>query len=458
MIDFTICRRRFLQLGSVGLGGLSLSHALADKQAPRARAKACILLYTCGGLSHVDTFDLKANASDEIRGPFREISTSVPGLRVCEHLPLLARQMHHFMQVRSVTHSETIHPQAVYQMLTGYPQTSSFATRGSERVDMPHIGSAFAQAADGHIALPKFIRLPEDTRIGTDKLESLRGQNAGLLRPTFDPFPVSISPTGVLSKPDIGRLVDVSRQRLTERADLLGQLNGDVNRLLNRDEAARQDAFQQQALDILSAPSVQQAFDIEREPAALRERYGNHRQGQSALLARRLVEAGARFVSVYWGPDEQDWADGNALKLAGNPWDTHRNHFSLLEHSLLPRFDQSLSALVEDLAERGLLDETLVLCMGDFGRTPRISRPWASRDHWPGAFTVLLAGAGVKGGDVYGRTDHVGAEVVEHPVTPSDIAATVFDALGVPYHTAIRAANGLWHQLSTGRPVRGLFT
>jgi uncharacterized protein (DUF1501 family) len=160
---------------------------------------------------------------------------------------------------------------------------------------------------------------------------------------------------------------------------------------------------------------------------------------------------------VYWGPDEQDWADGQPPKLAGNPWDTHRNHFPLLTDSLLPRLDQSLSALISDLAERGLLDDTLLLWLGDFGRTPQISRPWASRDHWPGAFTVLLAGGGVQGGHIHGRTDSIGAAVEEHPVSPADLTATLLAALNIDHRQSIRAANGSPHQLSTGRSVRELF-
>jgi uncharacterized protein (DUF1501 family) len=460
VIDFYLNRRRFLQLGSLGLASATLSHALAAEalNARPARAKSCILFYMCGGASQLDTFDLKPQASDEIRGPFQPIASSVPGVPVCEHLPHLARWMHHFAQVRSLTHQETIHPQAVYQMLTGYPQTSSLARRGSERVDMPHLGSAFAQADTTRTALPKHIRLPEDTRIGGGSaLLSLRGQDGGILRAEYDPFPIEISPDGVLSKPDIGRLAEVSRVRLADRMRLLDRLSEKQRLPLDPHDSVRLDTFHQQAFDILAAPSVQQAFDIEREAVATHERYGRHRQGQSLLLARRLVEAGARFVTVYWGPDEQDWADGKPPKVAGNPWDTHRNHFPLLSESLFPRLDQSLAALIADLAERGLLSETLVVWMGDFGRTPRISRPWASRDHWPGAFTALLAGAGVKGGDIYGRTDQFAAEVSEHPVSPADLTATLFDALGIDPSTQIRAANGALHRLSSGHPVRELF-
>ena len=176
------------------------------------------------------------------------------------------------------------------------------------------------------------------------------------------------------------------------------------------------------------------------------------------LLARRLVEAGTRFVTVYWGNEEQDWADGKPAKLANNPWDTHRNHFPLTRDTLAPRADQACAALIADLAERGLLDETLVVWMGDFGRTPRITTPWASRDHWPHAFTVLMAGAGIRGGAIHGRTDRKAAFVEEDPVSPADLSATIFDALGVRYDTIVRTTSGAPHKISTGRPLRELFT
>jgi len=214
--------------------------------------------------------------------------------------------------------------------------------------------------------------------------------------------------------------------------------------------------FRQQALELLGRPQVRRAFDLEREPAAVRERYGLNRHGQSVLLARRLVEAGGRFVTVYWGKEMQDWADGRGPRLANNPWDTHRNHFPLVRDELLPRADRALAALVEDLHERGLLESTLVVWMGDFGRTPRIDRKYASRDHWPHANTVLFAGAGVPGGLVHGRTDRLAAEVTEHPVSPADLTATVFHLLGVDPHAAVRDGQGRPFPLSEGRPVRAL--
>jgi hypothetical protein len=214
--------------------------------------------------------------------------------------------------------------------------------------------------------------------------------------------------------------------------------------------------FQQQALAILEQPGVRTAFEIGRESRQTRERYGLCRHGQSVLLARRLVEAGARFVTVYWGREDQDWADGKGLRPANNPWDTHRNHFPLVRDSLTPRADQALSALVADLHDRGMLDETLVVWSGDFGRTPKISKPWASRDHWPHAFSVVCAGGGIPGGAVYGATDRLGAEVTDRPVTPADLTATIVTALGVDPATPLEDQRGRRYCLSSGKPLQWL--
>jgi hypothetical protein len=238
---------------------------------------------------------------------------------------------------------------------------------------------------------------------------------------------------------------------------LLRELNLELCRLQATAELSRFDVYQQQALDILSAPQVGAAFSLDREPADLRDRYGRNRHGQSVLLARRLIEAGSRFVTVYWGREDQDWADGRGPRPANNPWDTHRNHFPLVTESLLPRADRALAALLEDLQQRGLLDETLVVWMGDFGRTPRITKPWASRDHWPYAFSILMAGAGVRRGAVYGATDAQAAYVTADPITPADLTATIFDTLGVDHRALVRNQAGQPHRISTGRPVRELF-
>jgi hypothetical protein len=449
-----LARRRLLQIGSIGLTGLSLPTVLRAAPSPRVRAKACILLYMDGGPSHIDLFDLKPHAPVEIRGPYRGISTSVSGLEICEHLPLVARQMHLVTLIRSVCHEQTVHDPTVYQMLTGYKHTSSAGGLKVEADDVPQMGTAFGCVDRTPAVMPKVIELPE-----TMKMEGrvLPGQSAGFLGPAYDPFRVQITSEPRVLEPEFQPLPGMTAQLLNGRASLLREFNRELCRLQTTAELSRFDVYQQQALDILSAPQVAAAFSLDREPADLRDRYGRNRHGQSVLLARRLIEAGSRFVTVYWGREDQDWADGRGPRPANNPWDTHRNHFPLVTESLLPRADRALAALLEDLQQRGLLDETLVVWMGDFGRTPRITKPWASRDHWPYAFSILMAGAGVRRGAVYGATDAQAAYVTADPISPADLTATIFDALGVDHRALVRNQAGQPHRISTGRPVRELF-
>jgi hypothetical protein len=406
-----------------------------------------------GGPSHIDLWDLKPDAPAEIRGPIGSIATSLPGVRVCENLPHTARQMHRLTQIRSVCHTETVHDPAVYQMLTGRKHISSAGDLTVQPDDAPQIGTAFGYADRRPAVMPKVIELPETMRM---QARILPGQNAGFLGSTHDPFRVSVTREGRVVPPEFDAREDVSPARLARRASLLQQVNDRLGELDRRARVIEFDRFQRQALELLARPQIRQAFDLEREPAALCERYGINRHGQSVLLARRLVEAGARFVTVYWGKEMQDWADGRGPQLANNPWDTHRNHFPLLKDELLPRADRALAALVDDLHERGLLSSTLVVWMGDFGRTPRIDRKYASRDHWPHANTVLLAGAGLPAGLIHGRTDRHAAEVTEHPVSPADLTATIFHLLGVDPRTPIPDPQGRPFTLSEGRPITEL--
>lgn len=450
-------RRDLLQFGVVALGGFPLAAlAKADEVNPqrRARAKACILLYMDGGPSHLDLWDLKPDAPAEIRGPFQSIASSVPGIATSELLPLTAQQMHHLVQIRGLCHQETVHDPAVYQMLTGRKHISSAGNLQVEAADFPQIGTAFGCCDRAPAVMPKVIELPE-----TMKMEArvLPGQNAGFLGGSFDPFRVEVTLDARLIKPDLALHREIAVSRLSRVGSLVARLNNQLGRVERTAELELFSDYQRQALALLGRPGVQAAFDIEREPAAVHERYGRNRHGQSVLLARRLVEAGARFVTVYWGKEPQDWADGKGDRLANNPWDTHRNHFPLVKDSLTPRADRALAALVDDLAQRGLLDETLVVWMGDFGRTPKIDKKYASRDHWPHAFTVVMAGAGLPGGTIDGRTDRHAARVEEHPVSPADLTATIFDSLGVDPRSEIRDARGVKYPVSTGRPLTRLW-
>lgn len=451
-----LSRRRWLQIGSLGMTGLSLPVALAAGRSDsrRARAKACLLIYLDGGPSHIDLFDRKPDAPLEVRGPFSSIATSVDGTSVCEHLPNLARQMHHLVQVRSVRHEELVHDPAVYQTLTGYKHLSTAGGLKVEETDLPQMGCAFGRADAARVVLPRVVQIPQTM---TMEKRILPGQNAGVLGPAWDAFPVEVTHAGETIAPSFDRPVDVSLERVSRRSSLLRQFDSHLSQLAETASTTQLDAYQQQALDIVSAPSIQTAFDVTLESPATHAAYGRHRHGQSVLLARRLLEAGSRFVTVYWGNEDQDWADGRGPRPANNPWDTHRNHFPLVRDSLLPRADQTFAALLSDMAERGLLDETLVVWMGEFGRTPKISRPWASRDHWPYAYTILMAGAGLPGGKVFGRTDRLAAFVEDDPVSPADVTATIFDTLGVSPSTLLSTADGRPHRLSEGRVVRELW-
>lgn len=405
-----------------------------------------------GGPSHLDLWDLKPRAPAEIRGPFNSIATTVPGIHVCEHLPRVARQMRHLLQIRSVRHEETIHDPAVYQTLTGYRHVNSRGDLEVQPSDHPQIGASFGVVDPRPAVMPKVVELPETMKMGA---RVLPGQGAGFLGAAHDPFRVRITPAAEVVPPDLDALPGLSPERLSRRASLLQRFDARLANLRNAAESGQLAAFQQQALAMLAAPAVRRAFDLGMEPLPVRERYGRHRHGQSVLLARRLVEAGARFVTIYWGKEAQDWADGRGPQLANNPWDTHRNHFPLVKDELLPRADQALAALIEDLHQRGLLAETLVVWMGEFGRTPQITS-FGSRDHWPYANTVLLAGAGLPGGAVYGRTDGHAAEVTEDPVSPADLTATVFRLLGLDPSTLLHDPQGRAYPLSPGRPIRKL--
>ena len=450
-------RRTLLSLSCLGLPALGLP---APSQGARrvtkpARATSVLLLYMDGGPSHIDMFDLKPAAPAEIRGPAQPIATSVPGITVGEYLPRLAQQMHHVAQIRSVHHEDMPHDQAVYHALTGYRHNIRAGGLKVENTDLPHMASAFDRVAPQQPAMPHAIQIPEPMRIDA---RILPGQNAGILGARWNPLPVQVSTAGRVQPPDLARIQEVSPARLTARSTLLGQLQNQalLDHVADSNEWA---ADQDQVLRILQKPSIDEAFDLTRETPALRAAYGHDRHGQSTLLARRLIEAGAGFVTVYWGKEIQDWGGDWKPMLANNPWDTHRNHFPLIKDSLIPRADRTLATLLADLADRGLLETTLVVWMGEFGRSPRISKLFATpgREHWPYAYTVLMAGAGIRGGSIYGATDRYAEYVTENPVSPADITATIFQALGLDHAQTVRVGRKL-HRLSRGRPLTELFS
>jgi hypothetical protein len=431
-------------LGAIGLGLGDLLSAQATGagshrgQSP-GRAKACILLFMWGGPSQLDTLDPKPQAPAEVRGEFQSIATSVPGVRVSEHFPRLARLADRYAIIRSLTHDDPAHLSSVHHILTGHhaPKVKSDAEPPS-RQDSPAVGSVLARLRATGQALPPFVTMPWIVSHPAAPGGKAPGQDAGWLGPAYDPFVLTADPSGphfaVLS-----RSAELTSERLEARRSLLACLGAGIS------QADGLSNFQQRALDLLTSDAARRAFDLSREPVSLRDRYGRHTHGQCLLLARRLIEAGVCLVCVNWHQDGQFF------------WDTHQNNFSSLKTRLMPPADQGLSALLEDLGQRGLLGETLVVWVGEFGRSPRISRGNAGREHHPGCYSAVLAGGGVGGGQVYGRSDRLAASPAAEPVSPADLTATVYHALGVPPEATLPDRLGRPALLTEGRPLCGLF-
>jgi hypothetical protein len=440
-------RRQLLKIGVLGGLGLALPRLVEAEAAGASRgakARACILLHQFGGPSHHDTFDPKPEAPAEIRGPFRVIPTSVPGVRFTEHLPRLARLFDRFALVRSIHHRTSAHNSAGYYSLTGQRPLIDIVTANASATDVPAYGSVVAyldaQRGQSHSAVPPFVSLPTMIADGPFRTP---GEFAGFLGKSYDPlFVISDPNSPSFDVRELTLPVEVSVERATDRSAMLRELES-LSRLAERSAAVQgMQAGHARALDILTSPATQQALDVGREPDRVRNRYGRTTYGQACLVARRLVEAGVRFVTVYY-----------SAGIGG--WDTHKDNFNTLKNSRLPNTDTAVSALLEDLHERGLLDETLVLWWGEFGRTPKINRD-AGRDHWPQCYTVLLAGGGLKGGIAYGASDATGAYPKDNPVKPDDVSATVFSLLGFDPATELRDQLGRPFAISRGEVIGGL--
>src|SRR6266852_622978 len=360
-----VTRRRWLQLGGLGTLGLSLPALLrADSAAKKTSAiKSCVLFLLHGGPSQLDTWDLKPAAPPEIRGEFRPIATQVPGIQITEHLPRLARLAHRFTIVRSMTHTAVNHNTATYLVTTGHPPLRDLIAFSPSENDSPHLGAQIALKKAGANNSPAAVSLPDPV---TDGPYTTPGQNGGFLGAAFAPFVVYGDPIDDhFSVDGLQTGVDDSPRRHSDKRSLLRKLDLQLGRLSDDPRLDKMNRYQQRAFQLLSSSATRRAFDIHAESARLRERYGRHKYGQSLLLARRLVEAGVRLVTVYWGG------------RVNNPvphWDTHFNNNRRLKEELLPPFDQCFSAFLEDLDARGLLASTLVVCMGEFGRTPRFGQ------------------------------------------------------------------------------------
>lgn len=464
-------RRTFLVASSLGLPGLALggpARAEPPQQpaAGRPRAKSTILFFLSGGASHVDMWDLKPAAPLEYRGPFQSISTSAPGIRLSEHLPLLARQAHHLAVVNSVgaTVNTNDHHAGYYHNLTGHVPDPSFLTLGNNRTpftdDWPYMGTVVAARRPPHPYLTNAVTLPHVEGAPT---YTRPGQFAARLGIEHDPLYVlgSLEAPLKFQAPALALEGGLSADRLARRCALLHDVDTAHREF---DQHARMQTWnrqQQRGFSLLMSSRTTEAFDVAQEPQALRERYGETINGLSLLLARRLVEAGVPFVTVFWMGDPKA---AEARKCAsGGGWDTHGNNFGCLKEDLLPQFDRGFSALIEDLADRGLLDETLLLVTSEMGRKPKIGDPrsggpaGAGRDHWTHCLTDVLAGGGIRGGQTYGSSDRFGEYPANRPVTPADIAKTVYHAMAIRDLEAIDSQQRPFNLLSEGNALVDLF-
>jgi hypothetical protein len=422
-------RRQVLQIGAAGALGLTLPQLLrASKQShvfAAPSADHCILIFLNGGPSHLDMWDMKPDAPREIRGEFRPIATSLPGVQLCEHLPRLAQQMHHCCLLRSVQHSvNNAHGAAVYTGLTGHDRGEANGVFTGGQNDYPGVGSVVGLCRPPETMVVPHVSMPYITAEGRGGPPQ-PGFFGGWLGRAADPLFVLRDPNAPgFSMPEMSLPADVasarldSRHHLHQQVDQLGPLNGE-RRLQDMD------GFQARAFDLLTSPATQRAFRISQEPAVLRERYGRNIYGQSVLLARRLLEAGTRVACISWAPD------------ANATWDTHGDNFNKLKNELLPQLDSAVGTLLADLHERGMLERTVVAVMGEFGRTPRINGA-AGRDHWNFCYGLLLAGGGVRAGHVHGASDRIGARPSSNPVGPADVIATIYHCLGIPTDLELR--------------------
>jgi hypothetical protein len=417
-----ISRRDLLQVGAIGLMGMTLPRILQAQSHPATkglvpRADSCILIFLNGGPSHLDMWDMKPAAPKEIRGEFQPIATSLTGVQFSEHLPRLARWMHQCALVRSVHHSvNNSHAAAVYAGLTGHDRGEKGG--GAKPTDYPAIGSVLSLRRPPRTPVVPFVSMPYITAEGAGGPPQ-PGFFGGWLGRTYDPLFVLRDPNSpAFGMPELGPGQDVSAQRMAARKLLIGSLEGGSRRRLDR-QLQDMDGFRARAFDLLTAPATQKAFRIDQEPLKVRESYGRNIYGQSVLLARRLIEAGTRLACISWAPD------------ANATWDTHGGNFTSLKTRLLPQLDAAVSSLLHDLVSRGLLERTLVVVMGEFGRSPKIN-PGAGRDHWNFCYSLLLAGGGIKAGLVHGASDRIGGRPSQSPVTPADVIATVYQCLGIP--------------------------
>jgi hypothetical protein len=454
-------RREIIRVGAAGLCGLSLPRLLwadasRDKHTP---ARSCIFIVLSGGLSHIDSWDPKPAAPADIRGPYSAIQTNTPGMFLTDMFSQLAQQSQHLCLLRSMSHSDTVHVSAAHTMLTGQ-------LNGTIADDSPFIGSLVARLRPSTTELPSYIWL-HNMKTGTNKIPRYY---SGLAKVGHECAPLRIGyELDNPSSPDFRvRQFDpppeVSQERLNERLNVLGRLEKLQSPLAGSAAAQTYRTYYERARELVAGPAARQAFELQREPDQVRDHYGRHPLGQYLLMARRLIEAGVRLVTVTGWPG---LAPGETQPTVTQVWDMHDDRYADGDSMFgngpfgmqwsLPRLDQALAALVGDLAQRGLLEETLVAVVSEFGRTPKFEGKGRGRGHWPNAYCGLLAGGGIRGGAVYGASDKQGAFVSEgRPVGHEDFGATLFQALGIPPETRY-GPDGFSFRASNGRPLLEVF-
>ncbi len=447
-------RRDLLRIGVPTLLGSGFAHggekSHTDHAASFGRAKSVLIVFTSGGQSQLDTWDPKPTAPEEIRGAFQTIPTALSGLRVCEHLPRLAKLANRYTVLRSMTHDDLDHGSACYLALTGQFHPRKSSNPSPRPTDFPSLGTILKRYRPvkhfPHTAVHVNGPLLTPSEAGP-------GQGGGFLGRAYEPAELgNVTNTDRLLE-SLDLPADVSVDRLSRRRGLLGQL----------DPLTSADPLNQQAFELVNAPHVRTALDLERESDRLRDRYGRHRSGQACLMARRLVEAGVPWITVFFNHGIRG-QDDHPETTDEYGWDTHNDIFDAMQTHLLPRFDHSVSALLEDLQQRGLLDTTLVVIMGEFGRAPlvAIEKSFAGlgspgRKHWAGCYSVVLAGAGVVPGALFGSSDRHAAYPQSEPTSPGDLAATMFHALGISAEAHYTDANARPYRVTTGNPVTKLF-
>jgi len=454
-------RRELLQAGALSFLGLTSAQLANLRQAQAAspatakhRQNSCIFLFLFGGPSQIDLWDMKPEASVEIRGDFQSKSSRVPGIQVCEHLPRLAAQMDKVCLVRSMHHEMNVHGPACSEIFSGRPYHSAPITDQATPDDWPSVSAMtmrYGQSATGlppSVVLPWYLQFPGQSR-------RIAGQTGGRMGDQFNAMLIEGKTQGGFRVDGLKLDENLPFDRITERRRLLAELKTiESERPFSKEVTSSFDRHRAQALSLLKHRAGD-VLDLERESVKTREAYGETKVGQSLLMARRLVESGVSLVTV-------NWEDETKIDGTNTCWDTHQDNFSKLKTLLCPIFDQAFPTFLQDLDDRGLLETTLVVAVGEFGRTPRLGQFTQSsntkktgRDHWPNAFTAVLAGGGVPAGHAYGATDHHAGYVVDKPVSPADLAATIFRHLGIEHQAAYESeTQKLQHTLSSGRPIR----